>query len=64
MASLTAGGGGIGACTNPTDDVVVVREVRLAVLAAVDALRVEVDVVREAHGCTRLGREEPWWLED
>lgn len=35
----------------PTDDLVVVGQMRLARLAAVDLLRVEVDVVREAHRC-------------
>jgi len=37
------------ASTYSTDDLVMVGEVRFAVLAAVDALGVEVDVVGEAH---------------
>lgn len=39
----------LGWLTYTADDLVVVREVRLAVLAAVDAFGVEVDVVSEAH---------------
>jgi hypothetical protein len=35
--------------TYTADDLVVVGEMRLAVLAAVDALGVEVDVVGETH---------------
>lgn len=33
----------------PTYDLVMIRQMRLARLAAVDLLRVQVDVVREAH---------------
>lgn len=38
--------------TYTADDLVVVGEVRLAVLAAIDALGVQVDVVGEAHLAT------------
>ena len=34
---------------HPTDDLVVIGKMRLALLAAIDPLRVEVDVVGEAH---------------
>lgn len=44
--------------THSADDLVVVGEVRLARLAAVDALGVQVDVVGEAH----LGRRSRWAL--
>lgn len=37
----------------PTDDILVVREVRFAVLAHVDARRGEVNVVGETHRCLR-----------
>lgn len=47
--------------TYPAYDLVVVGEVRLAVLAAVDALGVQVDVVGEAHGCG-VGLDGPAWL--
>ena len=52
-------GGGVWAY--PADDLVVVGEVRLAVLAAVDALGVQVDVVGEAHGCG-VGWDGPAWF--
>ena len=39
----------------PADDLIVVGEVGLAVLAAVDALGVEVDVVGQAHLGQRSG---------
>lgn len=39
----------------PTDDLVVVCEMGLAVLAAVDALGVQVDVVGQAHLGERSG---------
>lgn len=35
--------------TNPADNVIVVGQMCLAVLASVDLGRVQVDVVREAH---------------
>jgi hypothetical protein len=35
--------------TYPAYDVFMVREVRLAVLAAVDLMAIQVDVVREPH---------------
>ncbi len=40
-----------GVATNPADNIIMVREMRLAPLAAVDAVAVEVGVVSEAHGC-------------
>jgi hypothetical protein len=33
----------------PTDDIVMIRKVRLAILAAVNLVGIEVDVVRQAH---------------
>ena len=44
--------------TYPTYDLVMVSEVGFAVLAAVDFLGIEVDVVGEAHSCRgwALGR--------
>ena len=35
--------------TDSAEDVIVVRQVGLAILATIDARRVEVDVVRETH---------------
>lgn len=48
----------VGECmaeTYPADDLIVVGKVSLAVLAAVDALGVEVHVVGEAHLESRMG---------
>lgn len=36
--------------TDSAEDVIVVGQMRLAVLASVDARRVEIDIVREPHG--------------
>jgi len=36
--------------THPAEDVIMVGEVCFAILAAIDARRVEIDVVRETHG--------------
>jgi hypothetical protein len=48
-ASLPRRGRGASS-TYSTYDVFVVREMRLAVLAAVDLVAVQVDVIREPHG--------------
>lgn len=39
----------------PADNVVVIRQVGLAVLAAVDTVRIQVDVVSKTHFGARLG---------
>jgi hypothetical protein len=38
--------------THPTDDVLMIREMRFASLTHVDAGRAEVDVVGEPHYCS------------
>lgn len=55
MSADDQGSGQLG--TDSAEDVIVVRQVGLAVLAAVDARRVEVDVVGETHDCDRRGSE-------
>lgn len=45
--------------TDSAEDVIMVGEMGLAVLAAIDARRVEVDVVSEPHGVGLLGSDVP-----
>jgi len=47
----------------PADDVVMVGQVCLAVLAAVDLVGIEVDVVLESHAGRDSASEEPPSLE-
>lgn len=57
--SMTAGREGAGARTYPAYDVLVVREMGLAVLAAVDLAAREIDVVEKPHDGRYVWRSEP-----